>query len=155
MAEPRPLPRDPDKATPRIEPKGYGLAEPTAGGPTVIRDPKHVSEVSREERSRVLFDDLPDPERAVELDAEGAPAVRKTFAEHRRDTPAAPLSGGLKALLYTVGLLVGLLFAATLYKVTNRPRRPPATPPPGATTGAGDVRGSRFAVRSGEVARGG
>lgn len=133
MAEPRPLPRDPDKATPRIEPKEFGLAEPSAGGPTVIRDPKHVSEVSREERSRVLFDDLPEPEKLVELDAEGAPAVRKTFAEHRRDTPAAPLSGGLKALLYAVGLLVGLLFAASLYKVTNRPRRP-TTPPPSATT---------------------
>ncbi|MFO0956064.1 MAG: hypothetical protein U0800_01210 [Isosphaeraceae bacterium] len=53
----------------------------------------------------------------------GAQAPRKAFAEFLKETPAAPLSPGLKAALIAAAVVVGLAFLASLYKgLAARPR---------------------------------
>jgi hypothetical protein len=49
----------------------------------------------------------------------------KPFAVYLRETPATPLSGGVKALLWIVGILVLLLFVAAIWRVQRRPRTRP------------------------------
>jgi hypothetical protein len=54
----------------------------------------------------------------------------KPFEVYLRETPAAPTSGGVKALLWITGIVVALVFAAALWKVTHRrPRSNPARAP--------------------------
>ena len=54
--------------------------------------------------------------------ADAAPTgPRRSFAEVLKATPAAPLSGGTKASLWAVGVLVALLLGAALVK-SSRPR---------------------------------
>jgi hypothetical protein len=50
----------------------------------------------------------------------------KSFPEYLRETPAAPLSTGLKAALWAVGLVAAILFAAALWRLVNRPTPRPA-----------------------------
>jgi hypothetical protein len=57
-----------------------------------------------------------------------APAVvegsSRPFRDFLRDTPAAPLAGGVKAMLWAVGVVVVLLLAAALFKGLGGPKRP-------------------------------
>ncbi|MDG3002525.1 hypothetical protein [Paludisphaera mucosa] len=50
--------------------------------------------------------------------AEAAPV--KPFSEFLRDTPATPLSGGVKAGLWAIALVAALLFGAALWRLVNR-----------------------------------
>lgn len=68
-------------------------------------------------------------ERKQELFAEEPVIVehRESFATHLQTTPAAPLSGLAKGILWTVGVLVLLLFVAALSSGrAPRARRRPA-----------------------------
>ncbi len=83
---------------------------------------------SIKDRRRLLYDD-------EELPSQGAkPSVEsKPFVAHLRSTPAAPLGGGMKALLWGMGIVVALLFAASVWKSQNptlRPGRGPANSGP-------------------------
>ena len=55
----------------------------------------------------------------------------KPFAEHLRDTPAFPLSGGTKAILWALGVVVALLLVAALAR-SARPRAQPGARPKAA-----------------------
>jgi hypothetical protein len=72
--------------------------------------PPREQEQSIRARKQLLF----------ENDAAVQPVVerkeRKPFAVHLRETPAAPLSGGAKALLWGAGAIVMLLLVATLLR---------------------------------------
>jgi hypothetical protein len=57
----------------------------------------------------------------------------KPFALYLRETPADPMSMGVKVLLWAVGILVLLLFAAALWRIQRRTGRPPRAPAPAAT----------------------
>lgn len=77
------------------------------------------------------------------------PAVRP-FAAYLRDTPPAPLSGGVRATLWAVGVVVVLLFLAALFlprrPVAPRARhgaRAPAAAAPAAITSGGSIRAAR------------
>lgn len=59
-----------------------------------------------------------------ETDEAVAAGPRQSFAECLRQTPAAPLSGPLKAGLWAVGTLVIFLLAAALATSGNRKPRP-------------------------------
>jgi hypothetical protein len=63
-------------------------------------------------RKKLLFDDEEDGRTASASSA----VERKSFAEHLRSTPAAPLSPGLKALLGVAAAVVVLLLVAVLVK---------------------------------------
>jgi hypothetical protein len=55
----------------------------------------------------------------------------RTFAEYLRDTPAPPLSPGVKAVLWILASVVALLFAAALWRSINRTNaRAPKNPEP-------------------------
>jgi hypothetical protein len=80
-------------------------------------------------RKRLLYeeDDLP-----------ASPAVtppvveRKPFRAYLRETPAQPLSTGMKALVWGSAILVGLLFAASVWKA-QQPRKKTQTRRPSRT----------------------
>ena len=60
-------------------------------------------------------------------DSDAAPVSQgsaRPFKEFLRETPAAPLSGGVKAALWAVGVVVAILLAAALMKGSGGPRRP-------------------------------
>jgi hypothetical protein len=67
-------------------------------------------------------------ERAHELYVEPTHTVATTkpFPTYLRETPAVPFSTFTKVMLWTVGVIVALLFAASLWRVAARhsPRRP-------------------------------
>lgn len=45
----------------------------------------------------------------------------RPFSDFLRETPAAPLSSGVKAALWAVAIVAALLFAAALWRLINRP----------------------------------
>ena len=50
-----------------------------------------------------------------------APAqATKPFPVYLRETPARPLSAGIKAIFWTLGIIVALLFLAALWRVAHR-----------------------------------
>ena len=58
-------------------------------------------------------------------DVDAAPVVEgstRPFKEFLRDTPAAPLAGGVKAMLWAVGVVVAFLLAAALFKGLGGPK---------------------------------
>lgn len=67
--------------------------------------------------------------RSNELYVEDTPAVpaqvTKPFPVYLRETPARPLSAGIKAVFWTLGIIVALLFLAALWRVAHHqvPRR--------------------------------
>ena len=68
--------------------------------------------------------------RSNELYVEDTPVApahaTKPFPVYLRETPARPLSAGIKAIFWTLGIIVALLFAAALWRVAQRhvPKRP-------------------------------
>jgi hypothetical protein len=95
---------------------------PRAGVKSGRPVPPPAYDPSMKARKAVLFDEdvvLPDP---------AAPAVvRKPFRQHLRETPPEPLSAGLKAALWAAGVVVALLFLASLWAMA-RPGASRATP---------------------------
>jgi hypothetical protein len=89
--------------------------------PRVVSTPGREQEQSIRERKQLLFEE---DERPAGPPVEAAPT--KPFVEYLRTTPAAPLSGLAKVLIWTAGVLVVLLFVASLIKGANRPAKPPA-----------------------------
>jgi hypothetical protein len=77
-------------------------------------------------RGALLYGDEPVPSEAEAAVAIGS---RKTVAEYLRDTPPAPLSGGVKAALGAAVVVVALVFLLTLVKSLG-PKRGPASPAP-------------------------
>jgi hypothetical protein len=82
-------------------------------------------EQSIRERKQLLFEEDDLPSRPID-----APEPVRPFNEYLRTTPAAPLSGLAKALLWGVGVVVVLLLVAALFKTGNRSAKAP--PPRGA-----------------------
>ena len=68
--------------------------------------------------------------RSNELYVEDAPAVpdraTKPFPVYLRETPARPISMGLKAIFWMIGAIVAVLFLAALWRVAHHqaPKRP-------------------------------
>jgi hypothetical protein len=62
----------------------------------------------------------------VEDTPESAPRATKPFPVYLRETPAQPLSSGTKAIFWTLGFIVALLFLAAIWRVVHRhaPKRP-------------------------------
>ncbi len=80
-------------------------------------------EQSIKERKHLLYEDDPSP----------PDMSRKPFRLYLKETPAAPLSMGAKLLLWGVGLVVGGLLLAAMYRgAMGRPR--PEKQPAGKTT---------------------
>ncbi|WP_337176779.1 hypothetical protein [Paludisphaera sp.] len=83
-------------------------------------------EVSIRRRGHELF---------VEEQAPKGPS--RPFAEVLRETPAAPLSGLVKAALWAIAIVAALLFAAALWRLINRPNpKPPRRARPRASAKA-------------------
>jgi hypothetical protein len=89
--------------------------------PSKPHDPHYPEqEHSIKQRSLELF---------VKGSAEHGANSAKPFSVHLRETPAQPLSPTTRALFWIVGVLVGLLFLAAVWRILHRhhaPRRPPA-----------------------------
>jgi hypothetical protein len=89
---------------------------------------------------------LPEQERSIkdrgkELFVEGraAEAARppiKPSAVYLRETPAAPMSAGVTALLWVVGILVLLLFVVAIARSQRAPRSRPRPKSPAAAAAA-------------------
>jgi hypothetical protein len=47
----------------------------------------------------------------------------KPFEVVLRETPAQPLSMGVRAMLWILGVIVGVLFLVALWRVTHRPQK--------------------------------
>ena len=78
---------------------------------------RRTQEQSIKDRKKQLYDDGPP--------VEGGSA--RPFKEFLRETPAAPLSGGVKAALWAVGVVVVLLLLAALLKGAGGSKRPAKT----------------------------
>jgi hypothetical protein len=70
-------------------------------------------EQSIKARKKLLFDDDEDAPAAAPREL----VVRKPFREYLQTTPAAPLSGGVKAALWAAGVVVLLLLIAALLTI--------------------------------------
>ncbi len=62
-----------------------------------------------------MFDEDEDDHRAP-TPTDGS---HQTFVEYLRKTPAEPLSAGVKAMLWAIGVIVGLLFLASVLKMAG------------------------------------
>ena len=85
-------------------------------------------EQSIKDRKKLIYDDDP-----TALPT-GPVAERKPFKIYLRETPAQPLSTGLKAALWAAGIAVVLLLAGAIWKA-SRPK-----PKPSPRTGAAPAR---------------
>lgn len=56
----------------------------------------------------------------------------RPFPEYLRETPAQPLSLGTKAMIWTLGIIVALLFVTALWRVVHRHGTRPAARGPAA-----------------------
>jgi hypothetical protein len=74
------------------------------------KQPPREQEQSIRARKEELYDEQPAPARPVGTEP------KKPFAVYVRETPAAPLSGLVKAALWAVGAVVVLLLIATLLR---------------------------------------
>lgn len=118
MAPPDPRANRPRKPAPELA----GRRDPMSLGSG------REQEQSIRARKELLFeeDDLP---------ARGpAAAPTRPFPDYLRTTPAAPLSGVTRAMLWGAGLLVVVLFVASIFKggASKAPRGKPAAPQAGA-----------------------
>ncbi len=73
-----------------------------------------TQEQSIKDRKKQLYD----------TDAPPEVVPGKPFVDFLRDTPSAPLSGGMKTALWAVGVVVALLLAAALMKGIGGPKHP-------------------------------
>ena len=105
------VPHDEDEAT---IPMSNAPKPPAHGGST-------EQEQTIKSRKQLLFDEDDPGSRAAPTELQGS-SRRRTFAEYVRETPAAPLSGGVKAALWGVGALVALLLVLTVLRVQGGPR---------------------------------
>jgi hypothetical protein len=76
--------------------------------------------------------------RSHELYVEETPvvpaAVTKPFKVYLQETPAQPISPGIRALFWVMGVVVGLLFLVAIWRVSHRHGgRPPAGAAPTRT----------------------
>ena len=86
---------------------------------------------------------LPEQEHSIkarshELFVEETPTIpagsTKPFKDYLRETPAHPLSAGIRALFWVMGVIVGMLFLMAIWRVANRHGgRPPADSAPTKT----------------------
>lgn len=84
----------------------------------MARDVPREQDQSIKDRKRLLYED-------DDLPVSSAPTVAsKPFSVYLNETPAAPLSGGIKAALWAVGIVVGLLLAGAAWK-SQRPKEKP------------------------------
>jgi hypothetical protein len=70
---------------------------------------------------RAIFDEEPSPA------GQGATAAAKSFQQHLRDTPPAELPTAVKAGLYAVAVIVGLLLLVSLFRMLQ-PRKAESEP---------------------------
>ncbi|MHB1560368.1 MAG: hypothetical protein ACYC61_23195 [Isosphaeraceae bacterium] len=61
-----------------------------------------------------------------------APRTTRPFPQYLRETPAQPLSAGLKAIIWTLAIIVALLFVTALWRVVNRHATRPSARGPAA-----------------------
>jgi len=70
-------------------------------------------------------------ERSHELFVEDAPAnpagATKPFKAYLRETPAHPLSPGIRALFWVIGIIVGALLLMAIWRVSHRQAARPRT----------------------------
>jgi hypothetical protein len=88
-------------------------------------------------RSHEVFVDLPR--------SEPIPRSAKPFPVYLRETPAQPLSSGIKTMIWMVAVIVALLFLAALWRITHRRatvRRPDADRPPAQEATVQDADGA-------------
>lgn len=71
------------------------------------------------------------------------PRTTKPFATYLRETPARPLSVGLRALFWVLGIIVGVLFLIAIWRVSHHHGRKPSPRPTAEST-----------VMIGEIGRG-
>jgi hypothetical protein len=69
----------------------------------------------------------------------GASKKVKPFVVYLRETPAEPLAGTTKIMLWMTGAIVGLLFLAAIWRVAQRHNPPPRAAAPSAKTANSDV----------------
>ena len=81
-------------------------------------DAPREQEQSIKDRKKLLFDDDPPPKFT------GPIVERKPFAVHLRQTPAEPLSTGVKAMLWVAGIAVGLLLAGAAWRSAQPKAKP-------------------------------
>jgi hypothetical protein len=94
-------------------------------------EPRHLSEqeYSIKQRAGELFVEPPPP----------APSkAAKPFPVYLRETPAVPLSTFTQVVLWIVGVIVVLLFAAALWRATHLRHPPPPRPAPPPAEGAAE-----------------
>ena len=75
-------------------------------------DPPREQEQSIKDRKRLLYDDDDAPVSALAVE-------RKPFSVYLRETPARPLSGGVKAALWAAAIIAALLLAGAVMKSTQ------------------------------------
>jgi hypothetical protein len=71
--------------------------------------------------------------RSNELFVPDAPTetrVTRPFPDYLRETPAQPLSAGIKAIIWILGIVVALLFVTALWRVVHRHGTQRAAPRP-------------------------
>jgi hypothetical protein len=77
----------------------------------------------------------------VEETPVGPARSTKPFAVFLKETPAQPLSAGIRALLWAIGVVVGVLFLVALWRVSHRhPGKAPAGEDPAKTEISRDTR---------------
>jgi hypothetical protein len=69
-----------------------------------------------------------------EVEEQPGAVTRKPFAEYLRETPAAPLSGGMKAALWAAGAVALLMLVLALVKGGREKR--PSSPGPAVSSPA-------------------
>jgi hypothetical protein len=74
----------------------------------------------------------------VKQEKETVNRATKSFPEYLRVTPALPMSSTLKATLWFAAIIVGILFLASIIKLSMRhgPRRQQPSPVPAVKTSA-------------------
>ncbi len=81
----------------------------------------HEQEISIKSRAHEVF-------AKAEPDPRGR--LTKPFPVYLRETPASPMSGVVRAILVFAAIIVGMLFLASVWKLTIRHGPKPVTPGP-------------------------
>jgi hypothetical protein len=84
-------------------------------------------ELSIKQRSHALF---------LQQDPDEGMLASKPFAVHLRETEAVPLSALTKSILWCVGIIVGLLFLAAIWRIVQRHNSAPRPAAKATVSGA-------------------